>query len=81
MQDQVYRESIQDPEGFWRKQAETVHWHKKPQRALQKTTKALKNGVKHDHWSWYPDGEISTTYNCVDRHVVNGKFVLFLPVN
>ncbi|KAF2012403.1 acetyl-CoA synthetase-like protein [Aaosphaeria arxii CBS 175.79] len=72
-QDRVYQASLQDPEAFWTAQAEHVFWHKKPSKALQKTTKKLNGGVEHEHWSWYPDGEISTTYNCVDRHVLSGN--------
>lgn len=28
--------------------------------------------ASHDHWEWFPDGEISPCYNCVDRHVLAG---------
>jgi propionyl-CoA synthetase len=74
IQDQVYKASITDAETFWSRQAENVYWHKKPSKAFKKTTKHLKkSNVSHDHWSWYADGEISTTYNCVDRHVLNGN--------
>lgn len=74
IQDQVYDMSMSDPESFWRCQAEKVHWHKKPSIIIQKTTKQLKKlNVSHDHWSWFPDGEISTTYNCLDRHVESGN--------
>ena len=30
-------------------------------------------GVSHPSWTWFPDGEISTTYNCIDRHVEAGN--------
>ncbi|KAF1930233.1 acetyl-CoA synthetase-like protein [Didymella exigua CBS 183.55] len=74
IQDQVYAASIKDPETFWTRQAENLYWHKKPTRAFRKTTVALqKSKIEHDSWSWYSDGEISTTYNCVDRHVTNGN--------
>jgi propionyl-CoA synthetase len=74
IQDQVYRESISNAEKFWSRQAENVYWHKKPSKAFQKVTKHLaKSNVSHDHWSWFADGEISTTYNCVDRHVAQGN--------
>jgi propionyl-CoA synthetase len=73
IQDQVY-EASKDAEKFWSFQAENVHWHKRPSKAFQKTTKHLeKSHVSHDHWSWFSDGEISTTYNCVDRHVISGN--------
>ena len=71
-QDQVQRHSISDPESFWSHQADQLHWHKKPTAALARTTKSLKSGEKHAHWEWFPDGEISTCYNCVDRHVLAG---------
>ena len=73
IQDEVYARSIQDPEAFWSYQGAQLHWHKKPSSALRKETKLLPSGVKHPHWTWFPDGEISTTYNCVDRHVAAGN--------
>lgn len=74
IQDRVYAASIEDPEEFWTRQAQNLHWHKKPTKAFQKSTRVLqKSKVEHDSWSWYADGEISTTYNCIDRHVVNGN--------
>lgn len=79
IQDQVLQKSLSDPEGFWGAQAQNVHWHKKPDRALKRYTKKLKSGTEHDHWSWFPGGKISTTYNCVDRHVINGREPYFFP--
>jgi propionyl-CoA synthetase len=74
IQDQVYAASIEDPEKFWTRQAQNIYWHKKPTKAFRKNTKLLKkSNVEHSSWSWYDDGEISTTYNCVDRHVVYGN--------
>ncbi|KXX76503.1 Acyl-CoA synthetase short-chain family member 3, mitochondrial [Madurella mycetomatis] len=71
-QDDVQHHSLTDPESFWGHQAEHLHWHKKPSAVLARTTKNLKTGDSHDHWVWFPDGEISTCYNCVDRHVLAG---------
>jgi propionyl-CoA synthetase len=74
LQDRVYAESIASPEDFWTRQAQNVHWHKTPSHAYRKSSKSLvKSGVTHEHWTWFEDGEISTTYNCVDRHVHNGN--------
>ncbi|KAK3174949.1 hypothetical protein OEA41_002195 [Lepraria neglecta] len=72
-QDEVQSHSLNDPESFWTHQAEQLHWHKKPSRALALSTKKLPSGVSHPSFSWFPDGEISTSYNCVDRHVKNGN--------
>ncbi|KAJ8060101.1 hypothetical protein OCU04_011711 [Sclerotinia nivalis] len=47
--------------------------HKPPTQILTEKTKILKSGTSHKHWEWFADGEISTCYNCVDRHVVAGN--------
>jgi propionyl-CoA synthetase len=72
-QDEVQYHSLTDPESFWAEQASHLHWHKKPSSTLSRTTKSLKSGTAHDHWEWFPNGEISTCYNCVDRHVLAGN--------
>ncbi|CAL5874851.1 uncharacterized protein PFLUO_LOCUS9153 [Penicillium psychrofluorescens] len=71
-QEAALEHSLRDPESFWSAHAARLHWHRPPSRALSRQTKSLPSGVQHEHWSWFPDGEISTTYNCVDRHVHNG---------
>ncbi|KAA6406606.1 MAG: acetyl- synthetase [Lasallia pustulata] len=73
VQDEVQSQSLRDPEAFWNHHAEQLYWHKKPSSSLKKTTKKLPSGTSHPHWTWFPDGEISTSYNCVDRHVRNGN--------
>lgn len=73
IQDEVQSQSLKDPESFWSHHAEQLYWHKKPSCSLKKTTKKLPSGTSHPHWTWFPDGEISTSYNCVDRHVENGN--------
>src|SRR5262245_4450915 len=71
-QDEVLAHSLSDPESFWAHQAEHLHWHKPPSITLQLTKKKLASGATHDSWAWFPDGEISTCYNCIDRHVLDG---------
>ena len=72
IQDQVQSESLTQPLSFWARHAEQLYWHKKPSQTLKIGTKKLANGSTHKHWKWFPDGEISTSYNCIDRHVENG---------
>ncbi|KAL7948866.1 hypothetical protein V8C42DRAFT_312539 [Trichoderma barbatum] len=72
VQDDILRHSLENPQEFWAHQAEQLFWHKKPSSALKLTAKKLKSGIEHDSWEWFPDGEISTCYNCVDRHVEAG---------
>lgn len=74
IQDEVLRHSLENPEEFWGHQAEHLDWHTKPSTVLLRSHKTLgASGVSHDTWEWFPDGEISTCYNCVDRHVLAGR--------
>ena len=72
VQDRVYAQATAEPGAFWNAQAQNVYWHRKPQKPFHKSKKVLKSGVTHEDYIWFPGGEISTTYNCVDRHVNNG---------
>jgi len=72
-QDTVLNTSLSDPTTFWSHQASQLTWSTPPSSTLTQTTKHLPGlQVSHPHWTWFPDGEISTTYNCVDRHVDAG---------
>ncbi|KAF2773713.1 acetyl-CoA synthetase-like protein [Teratosphaeria nubilosa] len=71
-QDLAYEASIADPTKFWGYQAQQLTWHKPPTTTFQTSTRQLPNGVSHNTWAWFPDGELSTSYNCVDRHVEAG---------
>lgn len=72
-QDYLYASSLSSPGSFWAHQASLLHWHKPPSTILRKYTRSLpESNVSHDHWEWFPDGEISTCYNCIDRHVLAG---------
>ncbi|KAJ2830300.1 hypothetical protein IWW50_000359 [Coemansia erecta] len=65
MQQQVHRQSLEDPEGFWMKHAlELVDWDKKPTIA----TSSPGEGNLHKAL-WFPDGKMNVCYNAVDRHV------------
>ena len=72
-QDEIHATSLRDPESFWSYQADQLVWHKKPSCALKKSTRKLANRIEHPTYSWFPGGEISTSYNCVDRHVKGGN--------
>jgi propionyl-CoA synthetase len=73
IQDAVQKASLSHPEKFWAHHADQLYWHKKYSTVLKKGRKTLSDGINHEHWSWFPDGEISTTYNCIDRHVQAGN--------
>ncbi|KAL8852615.1 MAG: hypothetical protein Q9221_002495 [Calogaya cf. arnoldii] len=72
-QDDVQSHSLDDPDAFWAHQATQLHWHKKPSGTLKRFQKSLASGVQHPSYTWFPGGQISTTFNCVDRHVLAGN--------
>ncbi|KAL9617831.1 MAG: hypothetical protein Q9160_007381 [Pyrenula sp. 1 TL-2023] len=73
VQDQVQSLSLSSPSKFWDHHAQALHWHKPYTSVLHQDTKTLQDGTAHPSWQWFPGGELSTTYNCVDRHVEAGR--------
>ena len=74
MQEEANRRSLQeDRAAYWTQHADQVSWYKKPRITLQTWTKKLPSGNSHTTWQWFPDGELNTCYNCVDRHVERGN--------
>ena len=65
--EKMYKESIDNPEAFWAKQAERIDWFKKPTKIWDWSFKSPV-GVK-----WFEDGTLNVSYNCLDRHIKNGK--------
>ncbi|MEV5823824.1 propionyl-CoA synthetase [Micromonospora harpali] len=61
----AYERSIADPTGFWRDAAAEIDWHRPPQWILDDTRAPL--------YRWFPDGELNTCHNALDRHVAAGR--------
>jgi acetyl-CoA synthetase len=61
----LYKKSIEDMEGFWGEQAKSLDWFKKYDKVWEKTD--LFPG------KWFVGGKLNVAYNCLDRHVINGK--------
>jgi propionyl-CoA synthetase len=61
----AYGRSLADPAGFWREAAGTVDWSRPPQRIL--------DDDRPPFYRWYPDGELNTCHNAVDRHADGGR--------
>ncbi|MGQ1797699.1 AMP-binding protein [Kocuria oceani] len=61
---EVYRRSVRDPERFWLEAARAVDWTREPTVALDAAMAPL--------YRWFPDGELNTSYNALDRHVEAG---------
>jgi propionyl-CoA synthetase len=60
-----YARSLSDPEGFWGDAAEDISWTKKWDRVLDNDNSPFTK--------WFSGGELNTCYNCLDRHVEDGR--------
>ena len=63
---EMYERSISEPDSFWLEQAETLDWFKKPTVARKYTWNTDTRIIKH---TWFEDGELNITVNCLDRHL------------
>jgi len=61
---EFYRESIENPEGFWKAQSEKIDWFSKPETILSKD----ENGYP----LWFEDGQINMCYLTLDKHIQDG---------
>ncbi|MCF2948933.1 acetate--CoA ligase [Paraglaciecola aquimarina] len=62
--EEMYQESINDPDTFWQKQSSILNWAHQPTKI--KNTSYDKNNVDI---RWFEDGELNVSYNCIDRHL------------
>ncbi len=53
-----------NPEGFWSEQAESLHWFRRWDRVLV---------WNEPHAQWFVGGKINASFNCLDRHLQNGR--------
>ncbi|UCE50779.1 MAG: acetate--CoA ligase [Phycisphaerales bacterium] len=64
--DQMWEESINDPDSFWLEQAKSLHWFKEPTKSLEYTWDTQARKIEH---TWFADGQLNVSYNCLDRHL------------
>jgi len=60
----MYKESIEEPDKFWGKMArDLLSW--------QQDFQTVRNGtLKNGDSSWFLEGRLNASYNCVDRHAI-----------
>ncbi len=58
--ERLYAEAEADPQAFWAKQAEELHWFQKWDKVLEWNEPFAK---------WFVGGRINISYNCLDRHL------------
>ncbi|MDH5177423.1 MAG: AMP-binding protein, partial [Gammaproteobacteria bacterium] len=62
--EQLYAESIRDPEGFWARMGQRLDWVRPYTRV-----KDVSYDVKDFRIRWYADGQLNVAYNCLDRQL------------
>ncbi|APC91717.1 MULTISPECIES: acetate--CoA ligase [Francisella] len=60
--EKLYKQSLENPEQFWAKQANRIYWHKP-------FTKVYNSSFAPVDIKWFEDGQLNVCYNCVDRHL------------
>ncbi len=60
-----YQQFLDNPEVFWREQAARITWYKQPETILSVD--------ENEYFRWYCDGELNTSYLCLDYHVEQGR--------
>ncbi len=64
MYQELYQQSIDNPEAFWKQQAEQLAWYKKPTMIL--------GTDQYDYPQWFQDGKLNVSYLCIDKHIEDG---------
>jgi acetyl-CoA synthetase len=63
---QMWEQSINDPDKFWLEQAKSLTWFKQPTKGLEYTWDTKNRKIEH---TWFADGQLNVSYNCLDRHL------------
>ncbi|MEK7307286.1 MAG: acetate--CoA ligase, partial [Nitrospirota bacterium] len=67
--EKLYRESIDNPEGFWARQAEeSLSWFRKWERVLEYDFTRI-GEVEGPYLRFFQGGRLNISYNCLDRHL------------
>ncbi|MGW0179411.1 acetate--CoA ligase [Nocardia sp. NPDC003345] len=61
----IYERAAQDRDGFWAEQADRLHWHQRWDQVLDWSDAPVAK--------WFVGGRLNVAYNCVDRHVLEGR--------
>lgn len=62
--EQLWQKAKDHPEEFWAEQAGNLHWFKRWDKVLD---------WKLPHAQWFVGGKINASFNCLDRHLAEGR--------
>jgi acetyl-CoA synthetase len=61
----IYEEAARDPQAWWARQAEELHWFRPWDTVLDDSSPPF--------YKWFLGGRLNVSYNCLDRHVQDGR--------
>ncbi len=61
----VYEEAARDPQAWWAGQAKQLHWFEPWETVLDDSNPPF--------YKWFVGGRLNVSYNCLDRHVLEGR--------
>ena len=61
----IYEEAARDPQAWWARQAEELHWFRPWDTVLDDSSPPF--------YKWFLGGKLNVSYNCLDRHVQDGR--------
>ncbi|MFI5004277.1 MAG: acetate--CoA ligase [Solirubrobacterales bacterium] len=61
----VYAEAARDPQAWWAEQASQLHWFEPWETVLDDSNPPF--------YKWFVGGRLNVSYNCLDRHVLEGR--------
>jgi acetyl-CoA synthetase len=67
---ELYKDSLFDADYFWLEKAKSLEWFQEPTQTLKYNWDSKNSLIEH---SWFQDGKINVTVNCLDRHLLNGN--------
>jgi len=62
---EIYRRSLEDPDGFWAEAATAIDWDEPWERVLDDSNAPF--------YRWFSGGRLNTCHNALDRHVEGGR--------
>jgi len=60
----MYRESVEDPDGFWRREAQRIDWIRPFSTVKETSFDEADFGIR-----WFADGTLNLSANCLDRNL------------
>jgi len=59
---EMYKRSVEDPEGFWSEIAQRIHW-------FEPFGKVREYDFVNGQIKFFQGGKLNVSYNCLDRHL------------